>query len=163
MHMILIHLHRIYVKLVPFRYFLKGRLQPLCQFTPQYHLPVLRGPHHMILEVVDRMTRSFNWAHAQSYITFIRLRRTLFSSTQQAGWYSTGGFYKSSCLRDTTLVCRVSVFFVSMNLPCYRNSFLKLFVATKSPAMTNPISTSVSRQRNAMPTPFKKISFRMVT
>ena len=36
---------------------------------------------------------SFNWTHAQFYITSVRLRRTLFSSTQQDGWYSTGVFY----------------------------------------------------------------------
>jgi cellulose synthase/poly-beta-1,6-N-acetylglucosamine synthase-like glycosyltransferase len=39
-----------------------------------------------------------------TYIMFIRLRRTLFSSTQQAGWYSTGIFYKDLSWPNISIV-----------------------------------------------------------
>src|SRR4030042_2235604 len=65
MHMILIDFHRVYLKLIPLSDLLKGYLQPLCQIPPQYYFPVLRGPYHVILQIINRMTCSFNWAHAQ--------------------------------------------------------------------------------------------------
>jgi len=65
MHMILIHLHRINLKFIPLRYLCEACLQPLCQIPLQYHLPLLRGPYHVILEIVNRVTCSSNWAHAQ--------------------------------------------------------------------------------------------------
>lgn len=65
MHMIILHLHRIYLKFIPFGYLLKGPFNTFYQRTSQYHLPIFRNPYHMIFEIIDRMTCSFGWAHAQ--------------------------------------------------------------------------------------------------
>ena len=48
-------------------------------------------------------------------------------------------------------------------LSTYFNSFLKVLLATQSPAIAIAINTKVSRHRKEKPTPFKKISFRIVT
>ena len=65
MHTILINFHRIYLKLIPLSDLLEDYLQPLRQLPRQHHSPALRGPYHVILDIIDRMTCSPNWAHAQ--------------------------------------------------------------------------------------------------
>ena len=93
MDMIILQLHRIYLKLVPLGYFLKTHLKPFCQFTSQYHLSIFGNPYHMIFQILDRMACSFYQAHAVLIPCFIA-SRTCFHPPSRAGRYSTGIFYK---------------------------------------------------------------------
>ena len=71
MDMIIFHLHRIYLKLIPLGYLLKDHLKPSRQIPLQYHLPILGNPYDMILQIIDRMTGSLNRAHARVIPCFI--------------------------------------------------------------------------------------------
>jgi len=85
MDMIILHLHRIYLKTIPLGYFLEGCLKPFCQFIPQYHLPIFGNPYHMIFQIIDRMTRSFYWAHARLIACFIAFGEPVFIRPAELG------------------------------------------------------------------------------
>ncbi len=108
MHMIILHLHRIYLKLVPLGYLLKTHLKPFCQLTSQYHLPIFGNPYHMIFQIVDRMACSFYRAHAVLIPCFIA-SRTCFHPPSRAGRYSTGIFHKGCSPKFLFVHCAKSL------------------------------------------------------
>jgi hypothetical protein len=54
-----------YLKLIPLSDLLKSYLKFPSQALRQHYLPVLRDPCHLILQIVNRVTRTPTWAHAQ--------------------------------------------------------------------------------------------------
>ena len=101
--MIILYLHRIYLKLIPLSYLREYLFDPFCQTPPQNYLTVFGGPYHMIFQIIDRMACSFYGAHAVLIPCFIA-SRTCLHPPSRAGRYSTGIFYKPLLKVDRTLI-----------------------------------------------------------
>ena len=95
MDMIILDLHRIYLKVVPFGYLLKRLLNSFCQITPQYHLAIFGNPYHMILQIIDRMACSSYWAHAQLISCLIASAEPVFIRPAELGGIQQVFLYKS--------------------------------------------------------------------
>jgi len=101
MDMIILQLHRIYLKLIPLGYLRKYFSHSFGQIPFQNHLTVFGNPYHMIFQIVDRMACSFYRAHAVLIPCFIA-SRTCFHPPSRAGRYSTGIFINFITNEDVT-------------------------------------------------------------
>jgi len=69
------HFHRVYLQLIPLGYPCKDLFQTLGQRLLQNQFAIFRNPYKMVLQVVDRMARSFDRTHPVDSNGRIRLRR----------------------------------------------------------------------------------------
>jgi hypothetical protein len=70
MHMIIHYFHRVYFQIVLLGYLLKYFLQSIRHPIIEQFLSIFRNPYKMVLQVIDTMSASFQWAHGPYCIRF---------------------------------------------------------------------------------------------